>query len=292
MGNSERQIIRSLCYSDIFEYPLTKEELWRFLIKNSPDEQVDKACFEKSLQKLSQSVAYYEKRFYCFRTRAHIISKRIKKHFYSKKKLFLATKIATFCQWIPSIVLLGVSGGLAMNNADDKDDIDFFIITKKHSIWITRLLLLFVLSYTRNRRSFKAIDTKDKICLNMFIDENSLQLPKDRQDLYTAHEIVQLKVLFERKNTYRRFLESNKWVLDYLPNAFLDKKKYIQFYSETNQYGYLVYFLNKLAQAIQMIPINRRKTTETITDHLVAFHPNDYRNKIRIDYNKRLKRYV
>ena len=52
----------------------------------------------------------------------------------------------------------------------------------------------------------------------MFLDERHLQIPKKEQDLFSAHEVCQLKVIWEKDGIYQKFLKENQWVRQFLPN--------------------------------------------------------------------------
>jgi Rieske Fe-S protein len=43
----------------------------------------------------------------------------------------------------------------------------------------------------------------------MFLDEDHLSLPQNEQNLFTAHEVCQLKVLWQRNNLYQKFQKEN-----------------------------------------------------------------------------------
>ena len=91
-----------------------------------------------------------------------------------------------------------------MHNSDTDDDIDIFVISNKGFAWTTRLLtavLLIMLGAYRNKNSK---NVKDKICLNFILGEDEMHFKN--QDLFTAHEIVQLLPIFTRDKTYQRFI--------------------------------------------------------------------------------------
>ncbi len=83
---SSSSIIKTLIYSDIFDYPLTKEEIWRFLIG-----KIDKKSFEKELKSLEKSEATplgCNRSFYYFFDRKKIVEKRIQRKKRISENLF------------------------------------------------------------------------------------------------------------------------------------------------------------------------------------------------------------
>ena len=117
----------------------------------------------------------------------------------------------------------------------------------------------------------------------MFIDESVLKFPQERQDIYTAHEIVQMMPLFERENTHQRFITANRWIKEYMYNA-IDIR--ILRYKDTKKI--LPNILEPLTKYIQLTYMKRHRTNETVSDSLLAFHPSDYRKQVLKEYNKRL----
>ena len=133
----------------------------------------------------------------------------------------------------PSIKLVGLSGSVAMLNADEDHDLDLFIITGKNRLWTGRfiaLLLTQLLGIRRSRHSGKVrrsvgprpeslLDSgvvplsgtpqndnnetmkqwsntiTNKVCLNLFFDESDLAVPKFKRSEYVAHEVLQMKPL-------------------------------------------------------------------------------------------------
>lgn len=288
------QIIQTLVYSDIFNYPLTINQIYKFLIGSN---EITKDKISKEIKKI-KSVSNL-KEFFFLKGRENIVYQRIEREKESKKKLLLAKKAASCLSVIPKILLIGLSGNLAMNNAKKDDDIDFFIITEKDSIWLARFLSIWTLDVLGLRR--KRIDKKvsNKICLNMFVDEDALNFNSRNHDLYTAHEITQMVPLFERKNMYKRFLHMNKWVVKYLPNS-LNIQKLNRELSGNKIYksrqhinilllNYLVIFLEFFTKKIQLWYMRKHKTTEIITDKFLAFHPFNHKDRILKIYKRRIR---
>jgi len=105
-----------------------------------------------------------------------------------------------------------------MGNSDLNDDIDLLMVSRKNRLWLTRLLTVLLVELIAKRRHPGDKDVKDKICLNMFLDEEHLRVPQKEQDLFSAHEVCQMKVLWEKEGIYKKFIRENKWVKKFLPN--------------------------------------------------------------------------
>lgn len=284
MANNS-SIFKTLIYSDVFDYPLTKEEIWKFLI----GEKISKKSFEKSLSiNIFPPVKWKHRNgFYFLSGQEKIVGKRVGKKKESQKKLSSAKKIIQKLSLVPTVSFIGISGGLALENSEKNDDIDLFVITSKNTLWITRLILVFLLIIMGQYRG-RGKKESQKVCLNMLIDEESLSFPKKRQDLYTAHEIVQLRPVLNRNNVYEKFMNANRWVKKFLPNAMDGIKNYeSRIKKEQNP----LFVFEKLAKTLQLWYMKKHRTKETVESHFLAFHPFDYKSFVLKEYNKRLKRY-
>lgn len=291
MGSNHDFILRTLAYSDVFDYPLTSKELWHFLISNK---RIERSLFEKRLKKLPSKIVV-KKEFYCFFDRVSIVDKRVKRNEESEHKLSIVKKLISYLSFLPTVYLIGISGTLAMKNSGKKDDIDLFIITKKNTLWTTRLFLTLFLEVLGYRRKRCEKNVEDKICLNFLIEEDILCLPKEKQNLYGAHEVVQMLPVFERYNMYNKFINANQWVNRFLPNTITIKKLINEEIKDrVERYTYitqLLTFSNFLAKKFQLWYMEKHRTKEIISGNFLAFHPIDYKDKVLSAYKKRLKKY-
>lgn len=294
----EKTILRTLAYADIFDYPLTSEEIFRFLITDNP---VNFGALKKTLDRMDKDGSRIgsdeQGELFFLRGRKELVSLRKIREKISQKKLKLAQKIACLLKIIPTIKLIGVTGRLAMKNAESDDDIDFLIITSGNRLWLTRLMAVILLELLGKRRRPKQERVKNKICLNMFLDEDWLILPPNERDLYTAHEVVQLRPLWDRNHTHTRFLEANQWVSGYLPNAMGEDTKILG-YKDTKT-ATRKKFLNILtsrclnvdevfARNLQFWYMGKHRTTEIVSSHRALFHPESARDWVLAEYKRRL----
>lgn len=224
----EKAILRTLCYHDLFDYPLALSEISQFLIGNSKLKTQNakvrlRRRFLRNIQLKTQNLIEEgkieeKKGLYFLKGRGKTIAIRKKREKYSQKKLLIAERAARFLRFIPTIKMVALTGALAVKNSKKDDDIDFLIVTSKNRLWLTRIQAVLLIELLGMRRKPNDLDVADKICLNIFLDENSLSLPKSKRNLFTAHEIAQTKVLWQKDDVYQNFLTQNQWVKEFLLN--------------------------------------------------------------------------
>ena len=279
--NTSAQIalLTTILYSDIFSFPLTRDELWDFLIS---ERKVTKADFTKGLQTIQKEIVYKDG-YYCLKNREAIIKKRKENFVEVEKKMKRARFVARKLAAIPSIFFIGISGGLASGNVSANDDIDLVIITKKNTLFVSRFLIVLLLQLQGARRFRNQKNVADTICVNLLFDETALGFFADKQDIYTAREIAQIIPLFEREDMYRRFFNANDWIYKFLPNVVSQKTQQIREDSEIFLL-FLCHIMNNtffeiMLRTVQIAWMSRHQTKEIVKKHVLAFHPNDYRIK-------------
>ncbi len=294
MPSVSSAMLNTIIYADLFDYPLTEKEVWKRLIRYPGISQLQ---IHKILPKIK---SIQEKNdFYFLKRREKIVEIRQRRKKYSEEKLKIAQKAVGFLKYIPTIKLIGISGALAINNADKNDDIDFFIISSVDSLWTTRFFVVMILDLLRLRRRKGEKNIKDKICLNMFVDEKHLAIPKEERDLFSAHEVVQLKPLYDRGGFYNKFLKANDWVKDYLPNAFEENTRMSEYkkINKVNRGGFDILrlhcfdnlsILEKICKFSQLWYLKKHRTKEVIKDGFVRFHPHDARKWILEKYSSKI----
>lgn len=296
-----KAILRTLAYADIFDYPLRSEELYCSLIGQNVKRKTQDDI-KKELTKKSSCVLLitYHDGFYCLKGRQKIVRIRQEREEQAQEKLKIAHRVARYLRLIPWLRLVAVTGALAMGNSDQDDDIDLLIITAQNRVWLTRFLVVLLVELVAQRRRPKDKQIKNKICLNMFLDEAHLCLPRKERNLFTAHEVRQLRPLWDRDEVYQKFIKANEWVKRYLPNWVEDtrivghydirKKKKKSRNILISQYHNIASLLECLAYRAQLAYMRSRRTTEVVESHRVRFHPQDCREWVLKAYEERLKK--
>lgn len=197
-------ILKVLVYFDIFRYPLTKNEISKFLRK-----RFSESIFERSLlQMLADQVIFFHDGFYSLHNNPLLVLRRKEGNLRAGKLLLKAFKIGRFLFYFPFVRAIGISGSLSKNFADEEADIDFFIITKANRLWITRTMMhLFKkLTFLTGHQHY--------FCMNYYIDEQALLI--EDQNIFTAIEVATLLPV-SGKETLDSFFEANNWCYRFIP---------------------------------------------------------------------------
>ena len=293
--NLSSSIFFTLSYGDIFQYPYTEDELFAWL----PESTWTKKAVQKQLRYLQKRKKIsYVAPFYCIRGHTKHRKTRLQREHGALGKWEKAVFAASLLRFIPTITLVGITGGLSNFNADKDDDIDFYIGTKPGTLWISRLLATLLMEAAGIRRRPEDKTVKDSICLNMFVSERSFMVSKKERDMFTAHEVLQMQPLWERGNAYPCFLKKNRWVSSVFPNKWKEvmrqlkrKKNMLPQYGQFQFVTHLLRFLEKPSNSIQLWYMKKRRTSEVISDTVIRFHPHDARLRIRTLLRSNVKRY-
>ena len=200
----KKGVIETLAYFDIFQYPLTPEEIIQFLPC-----KVDEFFLQECLAELQEEKAiFHAQGFYSIQNNPLLGHRRKQGNQLAKKLSAKALKIGRFLYQFPFVRAVGISGSLSKNYADENADIDFFIITKANRLWIARTLMhLF--------KKFTFLTGKQHYyCMNYYIDEKALLL--EEKNIFTAIEIKTLLPV-SGEQTIKHFFGANKWAAEFLP---------------------------------------------------------------------------
>ncbi len=282
--NTRMRVIATVAYADVFDYPLSLPQLYRWFIGAGVPGRIPPELMIRRSGKTE---------YVTLPRRGHLMALRRRRERISQEKWEQARSFARFYRIIPTVRLVGVTGGLAMDNADRSDDIDLFFITSRGTLWLTRALVTVLSDFLGIRRKPGDTVYEDKVCLNMFVAENALALPKAERDLFSAHEVLQMIVLWSRGDAYPSFLAENAWAGKYLPNAWKEIEPHTGA-SKPRHDSVLRRILSLFDPPVKRLQLNHmapRRTTEVIRPGMIRFHPHDARGWIRKKLAARLSRF-
>src|SRR3989344_1177585 len=295
MNKLDEAILKTLCYRDLFDYPLTEEEITKLLIERSAR---PKEIPHVLAQLVAEKKVEEKDGFLFLPGRKQVVKTRLKREEVSEKKFPRAARFAKVLRFLPWVRAVFLTGALAAGNSHEEDDIDLLIVARKNRVWLTRLLATLLFDLLRVRRQKGKKVSADQFCLNMFLSETSLTVPDSEQNLYSAHEIVLAYPLWTKDYLHLRFLGENPWVRRYLPNVEIPEAR-LKAPSGRNSLPATVYHLlsnsfwtlaDLFAQKLQLVYMRGKRTREIVERQRILFHPVDLAREILSAYRVRLYR--
>ncbi len=201
----KESILHILRYFALFKHPLTADELYQFLNTTATP-----AGLHLEIESLIEAGDIIKRgRHFQRSTDPDYSELRENKE---KKALEMIRQSAGYARIIskfPFVKSVSISGSLSKLSAGAEADYDFFIITSRHRLWISRTLL-----HVFKKLTFIS-GHQNCFCMNYFIDEANLELPFE--NYYTA---LELKTLIPVYGTtiYDRMQQTNAWTKQFLPN--------------------------------------------------------------------------
>ena len=199
-----KAVLRTLAYADLFDYPLTADEIHRGLIDaRATLSQVIAAIDE--LQ--ARAIVCHNEGCYFLSGRDHLVPLRRQRSRISRAMMAAEQWLLRLIQQFPFVRCVAISGALAFENCREGDDIDLFIIVERRRLWTVYFALVLLLKLVRRRRL---------ICLNCLVDAEHLAIRQ--REFFVAHQIASLQLLCGLKH-FRLFQQANQWSLEYLPQC-------------------------------------------------------------------------
>lgn len=216
---TKSNILSTLAYFDLFNYPLTQREIWLFLQNTCNTKE-----FNESLSDLThRAVVSKFGEFYSLQNEPSISTARIEGNKKAVELIKIAKKVSKLLAKFPFVRSIGISGSLSKNFADNESDIDLFIITAENKLWITRTFMhcFKKITFLFNKQHF--------FCMNYYVDEKELEI--EEKNIYTATELVTL-IPMQGESAFKNFYTANSWSKSFLPNHFLriSSSEHIKFF--------------------------------------------------------------
>ncbi len=196
-------IVQAVAYADVFDYPLTADEIHRYLI----GVPASRAAIRGILSNGKPDVISRSGRYYTLAGRESAIETRRVRAALAADYWKRAIRYGRTIGSLPFVRMVAVTGALAMDNIAD-GDIDYLVVTEPGRLWLCRALIVGLVRMAALRGT--------ELCPNYFLSERALVL--NERNLFTAHEVAQM-VPLTGQATYQRLRALNRWTDSYLPNA-------------------------------------------------------------------------
>lgn len=204
MTTTAQNILKTLGYFDLFQYPLTKDEIRNFHADITTD-----AVIDSELEILINDKQVYRiDKFYSLHNVLALAQRRRRGNMLAVEQMKRATKVAKLLSAFPYVKGIAVSGSLSKNFATDKTDIDFFIVTGANRLWIARTFM-----HLYKKLTFLS-GHQHWYCMNYYVDEAEPEIVE--KNIFTAMEIITL-VPMQGQSSLDNFTTGNSWVKNYFP---------------------------------------------------------------------------
>jgi predicted nucleotidyltransferase len=201
----KENILATLAYFDMFNYPLTKVEVYLFLKKKYNYEFFDDAL--KCL--LDSGVIHQFAQFYTLKNDHYLVVRRSEGNKKASELIKTANRVGDWLIKFPYVRGIAISGSLSKNFADEQSDIDLFIITEKNRLWIARTIM-----HCFKKLTF-LVNKEHLFCMNYIIDIGQLEIVE--KNIYTAIEVGTL-IPLQGDITFEKFYSANTWIREFIPN--------------------------------------------------------------------------
>lgn len=294
MNETGTSILKLLLYYDVFDYPLTKEEI----ILNCNLNGAAKSNPGILEEMAAKGLIYKLDGYYAVRYDPSLIKKRLKGNEMAAGYLPKAIKMAKFISKFPFVRSVSLSGSISKNYMDENKDLDFFIITRPKRLWLVRtFLIIYKRVFLQNSYKY--------FCLNYFIDEAHLEI--EHKNVFTATELFTLIPVTGR--TYMdRFVEANLWVKQYFKRyPFRDINTLEPEYDRTikkvlEQVLTLLFgnILDILAMKLTILYWKLKykndkndlfRTSFSLKRYVAKYHPANFQSKILDRYEQKMRKY-
>jgi ATP-dependent Lon protease len=282
-------ILYCLAYFDIFNYPLSVDDIVRYTGDSS-------AAIEEEIQHLIQKgVVYKVGEYYSIRNEVDVSRHRNQGNERAVEYSVKAERKARLISKFPYVRGVYISGSLSKNFMSEDGDVDYFIVTTPNRLWVARTLLI----------AYKKVflfNSRKYFCVNYFVDEDSLEIAEKNR--FTATELVTL-IPMSNFSQYKDLIKSNDWIQEYYasPKEVSEEKKDtkrsgFQKWSEPILNTKLGVKLDEYFLKITLKKWNRKfgemeqkdfelalKSSKRVSKH----HPSNFQKKVLDEFDSRMK---
>jgi hypothetical protein len=293
MNTTQKSIIRTLLYFDLFDHPLDQQELFEL---NST--KLVKEKFDLDLEELvKKDLIGYDSGYFFLGDGFQKIRKRGEKQDRALKHNRIARFVSGIISRYPFVRAVMVTGSLSKKSQSRNSDIDFFVITEPGRLWLCRTILMLF-------KKIILLNSKKYFCINYFIDSVNLEIPE--KNIFTATELAYLQPL-NNPELFRQLMDANAWMKGYFPNRtvqtdncketpepFLKRSFEKAFYGKAGDKldTALMNIYRKRSQRKfgnmhkHLFPINF-KTEKHVSKH----HPNGFQHRILDNYEVKIEEF-
>jgi hypothetical protein len=290
MTPAHKAILRTLLYFDIFDHPLTKNELFELNGTNLSFGEFDHDLDEL----LASQIIGYDSGYFFLGDGYQKIRERIEKHDRAVKHDKIAHFVSGMISSYPFVRAVMVTGSLSKKSQSPKADIDFFVITEPGRLWLCRTILMLF-------KKVFLLNSKKYFCINYFIDSVHLEIPE--KNIFTATELAYLQPM-NNPDLFRKMIEANAWMKGFFPNWTIHNTDCQETRNTLLKRFLEAVIKGKIGDKLDtaLLNIHRKRSQRKFADlhqqlfpinfktekHVSKHHPNGFQHKIMNHYESKI----
>jgi hypothetical protein len=203
-------VLNTLSYFQVFEYPLTRADIRKYLsVECTPE------VLEAALSRLTKlKVIYCIDQYFCLKNDIRLVYRRKQINKIAEKKLKSALLIGRFLGLFPFVESVCVSGPISRGYAFKHSELTFFIITAPNRLWIARKMLLLF------RKVAHIVNAQKLLGATYFMSRQRLELTEKNE--MNAIELASLLPATVHNGWGEFKVVNTEWLLHYLPNSVVN----------------------------------------------------------------------
>lgn len=293
-------ILNTVIYFDLFDYPLTAIEVWRFLYAPGLDKKTFEEVFFELETMIKENKLETKNGFYFLSGRGAILDIRAERYAFSFSKYRKARRFSKILSFVPGVRMISVCNTLAWRHSRVSSDIDFFIVAASGRLWSVRFfgVLLATIFGVRPNKNKEAIDA---LCLSFFASEDALDLKRlmIEDDIYFPYWVISIVPLFVSEGILDKFKKNNVWIYTLLPNTFFHfptrSPAQIKIPSGLIP-DFTEIFFKKIQMRMFPVDILQKAGLDfkevVVSDSYLKFHTDDRRAFIRDEWRKKIAQLI
>lgn len=313
MNYLHNPVLATIIYYDIFEYPLTRLEVHKFLVNptrlavSGRTDPISLEDVEEELEQLVNSGILGRKNgFYFLNRKENLYDIRMARRKIADQKWKKFLKLVKFLALAPYLRGIFSSGSMALYNTEDKSDYDVLIIARSGRLYTCRFFLWLISSFLGSRRKRYEKVAPDKLCFNHYLTDGDMELV--HQSIFNAQTYVNLKPALIKPELIYEFYAANSWLNDYVvnfevqkelvrpsiiaPSIFIWLARIVEIIIDSTLGGVLENFLKNLQQKrIKNNPATYQPGGRIVFNNReLEFHPRSFEAIVVAKYNQGLSK--
>ncbi len=254
--------------------PLGVSDILRLADKNTCLDQVARVLRTFEDEGL---VSVYEREYYLSKSpeanRGHT------KPVSSGVKIIKVKTMLNIIAMIPCVKGIAITGSAAFEYMPEDGDIDILIITDNNALFFSRMLIFIITSLYGGARRRRSSQVRDKLCVNVILEERQLKVPYPKRSIFSAREMVSMKKYYDAGSYIDKLKSINdRWVSSFLPNypkaeTISKAARHAQSSVPKQKANLFLSMINSFLAFGQLWYMKSKVTNELVTKSQIWLHP-------------------